>query len=85
MLTCQARKVRHGSIMGNYGIDRNLVGAGPCARPFPREEMRRMGKGCAGFALLLLTSGERSGNIGNIVKLDFLRWAEKMDFFLFSR
>ncbi len=103
-------------------IDRNMVGAGPCARPFTQQQeqnhpsrmgrkpahfypddrrqrrefglvqtrcscnlhqMDRMGKECAGSALLLLTSGERSGNIGNIVKLDFLRRAEKMDFFYF--
>jgi len=48
-------------------------------------EMPGMGKGCAGSALLLLTSGERNGNIGNIVKTGFPATCKKTGFFLFSR
>ena len=42
-----------------------------------------MGKTCTGSEVLLLTDGEKVGSIGSIEKLNFLRRAEKMDFFYF--
>jgi hypothetical protein len=61
------------------GADGQLV-----AHAVTCDQMGRMGNGSTNSAVLLLTSGEAKGSVGNIENLGLLR-RKKNGFFLFSR